>query len=197
MNDFEKVVLSKVISDEEVRKARPSVLPGEYPVDFTVRVKGVAKVGEDYDRPATTSVPWLEAAALWQEVGLAAFDDLISRFDRGEVTRDDLTAMKKTGFLATEVLVDCIRKALLAKSSAVGTVSSRVDEVAEGIERVKAELVAPLPRQHVPGRVKLEVLADVFVPAIVASASNAAEAVARTQASVEASQSELNYPKLV
>jgi hypothetical protein len=186
MNDFDKVVLSKVISDDDARRARPSVLPGEYPVDFTVRVHGVAKVGEDYDRPATTSVPWLEATAMWQEVGLAAFDDLIARFDRGEVTRDDLTAMKRTGFLATEVLVDCIRKALLAKSSAVGTVSARVEEVSEGIERVKSELVAPLPRQHVPGRVKLDVLVDDF---IVASAEKVAEAVARTQAGVEAEMS--------
>ena len=181
MNDFEKVVLSKVISDEEVRRARPSVLPGEYPVDFTVRVKGVAKVGEDYDRPATTSIPWLEAVALWQEVGLAAFDDLIGRFDNGQVTRDDLSAMRRTGFLATEVLVDCIRKALVAKQSAVGTVSSRVEEVAEGIERVKSELVAPLPRQNVPGRVKLEVVADVVTPDIVVSAKEVASAVSRTE----------------
>jgi hypothetical protein len=186
MNDFEKVVLSKVVSDDDARRARPSVLPGEYSVDFTVRVHGVAKVGEDYDRPATTSVPWLEATALWQEVGLAAFDDLIARFDRGEVTRDDLTAMKRTGFLATEVLVDCIRKALLAKSSAVGTVSARVEEVAEGIERVKADLVVPLPRQHVPGRVKLDVLVD---DVIVASAEKVAEAVARTPAGVDAEMS--------
>ena len=151
MNDIQMLALSKVKFD---RDAIPS---GDYSVDFTVRVKGTVKVGDDYERDATTSIPWLESVALWQETASAAFDSLIARMDRGEtITRKDLVAMRSTGPMATGVLVDCIRTALVAGESAVGSVADRVTEVKQGIDSVKRELVKQLPKQACKGASKVD-----------------------------------------
>jgi len=150
MNDIQMLALSKVKFDRDMIPA------GEHSVDFTVRVIGTVKVSEDYERDATTSIPWLESVALWQETATAAFDSLISRMDRGEtITRKDLVAMRSTGPLATSVLVDCIRTALVAGDSAVGSVTDRVTEVKLGIEGVKRELVKQLPKQQCKGASKV------------------------------------------
>jgi hypothetical protein len=150
MNDIQMLALSKVKFD------RDSIPSGDHAVDFTVRCVGTVKVGDDYERDATTSIPWLESVALWQETASAAFDSLIARMDRGEtITRADLVAMRSTGPLATGVLVDCIRTALVAGDSAVGSVADRVTEVKEGIENVNRELVKQLPKQSCKGASKV------------------------------------------
>ena len=164
MNDVQKIALSKVKFD------RDNVPSGEHCVDFTVRVRGTVKVGEDYEKSATTSVPWLESVALWQETLRGAFDSIISKMDSGELTREELVAMKNSGPVATAVLVDCIRQAMIAGTSAVGTISARVEEV-------KADLVAELPLQTAKGHVKVNVdleevgmttreVAEVFAPSV-------------------------------
>ena len=164
MNDVQKIALSKVKFD------RDNVPSGEHCVDFTVRVRGTVKVGEDYEKSATTSVPWLESVALWQETLRGAFDSIISKMDSGERTREELVAMKNSGPVATAVLVDCIRQAMIAGTSAVGTISARVEEV-------KADLVAELPLQTAKGHVKVNVdleevgmttreVAEVFAPSV-------------------------------
>jgi len=150
MNDIQMLALSKVKFDRDMIPA------GDHAVDFTVRVKGTVKVGDDYERDATTSIPWLESVALWQETASAAFDSLISRMDKGEtITKADLVAMRKTGPLATKVLVDCIRTALVAGESAVGSIADRVTEVKQGVENVKRELVKELPKQSCKGATKV------------------------------------------
>lgn len=152
MNDIQKIALSKVKFD------RDSVPSGEHRVDFTVRVRGTVKVGDDYEKSATTSVPWLESVALWQETLRAAFDSMIAQIDRGEaVTREELEAMKNTGPIATGILVDCIRKAMVSGESAVGTIKDRVEEVKAGIEKVKSDLVSELPLQTAKGHVRVDV----------------------------------------
>lgn len=154
MNDIQKIALSKVKFD------RDNVPSGEHRVDFTVRVRGTVKVGEDYEKSATTSVPWLESVALWQETVRGAFDSLISKMDSGELTREELVAMKNSGPVATAVLVDCIRQAMVAGESAVGKIEARVEEVKAGIERVKADLVSELPLQTAKGHVKVNVVLE-------------------------------------
>jgi hypothetical protein len=150
MNDIQMLALSKVKFD------RDNIPVGDHSVEFTVKVKGTVKVGNDYERDATTSIPWLESVALWQETASAAFDSLISRMDKGEtITRADLVAMRKTGPLATGVLVDCIRTALVTGDSAVGSILDRVTEVKEGVEKVKMELVKQLPKQSCKGATKV------------------------------------------
>ena len=162
MNDIQTTVLAKVVGDKEAKAARGGVLPGEYPVDFTVRVHGTVKVGEDYERPATTSIPWLEVTTLYREVFRRAIDELVAKIDGGSaVTRGDLTSMATAGVLTTDVLVDCIKTALDSGASAVGTIEDRVKEVEAGVEALKKDLVGRTPPQRVPGRVSLSVATDV------------------------------------
>jgi hypothetical protein len=162
MNSIETTVLSKLVGEKEAKAARSSIVPGQYPVDFTVRLHGTLKVGEDYERPATTSIPWLEVTTLYREVFRRAIDELVAKIDSGEgVSRSDLTSMASAGVLTTDVLVDCIRTALENGSSAVGTVEDRVKEVEAGVEALKKDLVSKTPPQKVPGRVSLSVETDV------------------------------------
>lgn len=161
MNDIQTTVISKIIGEKEGKAARAGVSPGNHAVDFTVRFHGVAKVGEDYERAPTTSIPWLEVTTLYREVFRGAIDDLISKIDGGQaVSRDDLTSMATAGVLTTDVLVDCVRTALQNGVSAVGTVRERVAEVEAGVEALKKDLVSKAPAQKVPGKVSLNVRAD-------------------------------------
>lgn len=161
MNDIQMTVLAKVVGEKEAKAARKGVAPGQHPVDFTVRVHGVMKVGEDYERAATTSIPWLEVTTLYREVFRGAIDELIAKIDNGAgVTRADLTGMATAGVLTTGVLVDCIRKALDEGSSAVGTIKDKVQEVEKGVEKLKKDIVAKTPPQQVPGKVSLDVEVD-------------------------------------
>lgn len=158
MNDVQTTVVSKMVGDKEAKAARASVLPGQYPVDFTVRVHGTMKVGEDYERAPTTSIPWLEVTTLYREVFRGAIDGLLAKIDRGEsVSREDLSSMGTAGVLTTDVLVDCIRTALQNGVSAVGTVQDRVKEVEAGVEALKKDIVGKNPPQKVPGKVTLNV----------------------------------------
>lgn len=151
LTEIQKIALAKTEFD------RAEIQTGQHEVDFTVRVKGTVKVGNDYDRPATTSVPWLEATTLYREAFKVTVEELIAKVERGEgVTREDLVAITEVGPLSSTVLVECFRKAMTMGESAVNTVSDKV-EIASAIERLKEEIVAPLPRQKVPGRVKVEV----------------------------------------
>lgn len=180
MNSIETTVLAKVVGEKEAKAARGQVLPGEYPVDFTVRIHGTAKVGEDYERPATTSIPWLEVTTLYREVFRRAIDDLVAKIDSGSaVTRGDLTSMATAGVLTTDVLVDCIKTALDAGDSAVGTIEDKVKEVEAGVERLKKDLVAKAPKQQVPGRVSLSVETETVGVPQGMNAAEVAEAVAR------------------
>lgn len=151
LTDIQKIALAKTKFD------RSSVPSGVHDVDFTVHVRGTVRVGEDYDRDPTTSVPFLEATTLYREAFRVTIDELIAKLDRGEsVTRDDLVSISDVGPLSSEILVDCFRTAMLKGESAVQTVSDKV-ELAEAIERLKKEVVAHLPRQNVPGSVKVSV----------------------------------------
>jgi hypothetical protein len=180
MNSIETTVLAKVVGEKEAKAARGQVLPGEYGVDFTVRIHGTAKVGEDYERPATTSIPWLEVTTLYREVFRRAIDELVAKIDAGSaVTRGDLTSMATAGVLTTDVLVDCIKTALDNGDSAVGTIEDKVKEVEAGVERLKKDLVAKAPKQQVPGRVSLSVETETVGVPQGMNAAEVAEAVAR------------------
>lgn len=161
MNDIQTTVLAKVVGEKEAKAARKGVAPGQHPVDFTVRVHGSMKVGEDYERAATTSIPWLEVTTLYREVFRGAIDELVAKIDSGvPVARADLTGMATAGVLTTDVLVDCIRNAIQNGSSAVGTIQDKVQEVEKGVEKLKKDIVAKTPAQKVPGKVSLDVEVD-------------------------------------
>lgn len=151
LTEIQKIALAKTEFD------RCEIPSGTHEVDFTVRVRGTVRVGNDYDRPATTSVPWLEATTLYREAFRVTVNELVEKVRRGEgVTLEDLTRITEVGPLSSEVLVDCFRKAMLMGDSAVSTVKDKV-EITAAIDRLKEEIVAPLPRQKVPGRVKVDV----------------------------------------
>lgn len=180
MNSIETTVLAKVVKDKEAKEARSQVQPGSYPVDFTVRIHGTANVGEDYERPATTSIPWLEVTTLYREVFRHAIEDLVAKIDGGSaVTRHDLTSMATAGVLTTDVLVGCVKNALYNGDSAVGTIKARVDEVKAGIESLKKDLVDKAPKQQVPGRVSLSVETETVGVPQGMTAQEVADAIAR------------------
>lgn len=156
MNDIQKLALSKVKFD------RDSVSPGTHSVDFTVRVNGTVTVGEDYERAATGNIPWLEASALWAEVSREAFNNLIGKVKAGQqVTVEDLEAMRDSRVLATDILTDCIRKAMLDGESAVGKIVERVEGMEEAVANIKRQVVALLPMQEAKGIVKSNVVMEV------------------------------------
>jgi hypothetical protein len=156
LTEIQKLVLSKVKAD------RDAVASGTHPVDFTVRFHGTMTVGEDYERAATGNIPWLEATALWAEVSREAFDSLIEHAKGGQpVTVADLEAMRDSRVLATEILTDCIRTAMLDGESAVGKIAARVEGMEEAIGDIKRKVVASLPPQTAKGVVKSAVAVEV------------------------------------
>jgi hypothetical protein len=180
MNSIETTVLAKVVKEKEAKDARSQVLPGSYPVDFTVRIHGNMKVAEEKQRPATTSVPWLEVTTLYREVFRRAIDDLVAKIDAGSaVTRGDLTSMATAGVLTTDVLVECIKKALENKESAVGTIKDKVEEVDAGVKRLQEDIIAKTPKQRVSGNVSLSVEVETVGVPQGMTAAEVAEAIAR------------------
>lgn len=156
MNDLQKLALSKVKFNRDL------VLPGTHSVDFTVHVKGAVTVGEDYERAATGSIPWLEASALWAEVSREAFNSLIGKVKAGEqVTVKDLETMRDSRVLATSILTECIRKAMLDGESAVGKIAEQVEGMEEAVAEIKRQVVALLPMQEAKGIVKSNVVLEV------------------------------------
>lgn len=66
LNSTELAALSKVVSEARAKKAKGEMEPGEYDVDFFVRVVGSLKRGDDYkQRIVAKAEPWtLLAVAL-------------------------------------------------------------------------------------------------------------------------------------
>lgn len=164
LSEIQKLALSKIKVDRDV------IRPGTHPVNFTVHINGTVTVGEDYERAATTNIPWLEASALWAEVSREAFNSLIGKVQSGvQVTVSDLEAMRDSRVLATDVLTDCIRKAMLQGESAVGTIASKVQGMNEAVAEIKRQVVLQLPQQEAKGVVKTSVKVEVVgTPAQVA-----------------------------
>ena len=81
MSDMDKiqvVALAKAIKDAVAKEASSGVVAGEYPVDFTVRVKGSIKKGEDYDQPIVAKCdPWFLLAAALSKLNGVTVDALV------------------------------------------------------------------------------------------------------------------------
>ena len=59
-NPFEVLAIAKVIKETAEKAARKETNPGEYSVDFAVRIAGTIKVGETYEqRIVAKADPWL------------------------------------------------------------------------------------------------------------------------------------------
>jgi len=54
-----EIIALKNAVNGDYKAARAKVKPGQYPVEFTVTVKGTLKVGEDHLRADSLADPWL------------------------------------------------------------------------------------------------------------------------------------------
>lgn len=161
MSDIQTVVLAKIVSDKDSKAARAGVSHGVHPVDFTVRFHGSMKVGEDYDRPATTSIPWVEVTSLIREAYKVSLESILAKVDRGEkVAREDIVDIMESGPAAGDFAVKVMREALENKVKATGKVKDAV-ELKRAVDDLLDDFSAKIPRQIVPGPVKLSVEAEV------------------------------------
>jgi len=56
---IQEIALSKASPSKD---ARSELKPGSYAFDFTVRIQGSLKVGEDYGSKSSQSIPWKQLA---------------------------------------------------------------------------------------------------------------------------------------
>ncbi len=81
MNKIENVdvvALAKVIKDAAAKEAGAAMTAGEYTVDFTVRVKGSLKKGEDYDSEIVAKAePWLLLAVALSKLNGVTVDSIV------------------------------------------------------------------------------------------------------------------------
>jgi hypothetical protein len=87
--------------------------------------------------------------------------------------------MATAGVLTTDVLVDCIKTALDAGDSAVGTIKDKVEEVDAGVKRLQEDIIAKTPKQRVSGNVSLSVEVETVGVPQGMTAAEVAEAIAR------------------
>ena len=131
LNPVELLALSRIKASE----ARDQVSPGTHPVDFTVRVQGSVKVGEDTEKAPTVRLPHLAVMALFiQRMG----------FQRDH---------------ATAVLMNCMREALEMDTSARDTLLANFPEIAtceEGLRTMMAALPPIKERGHVTVKLAIQ-----------------------------------------
>lgn len=78
MSKIETVAVAKAIKKAAVESASSTLVAGEYPVDFTVRIKGSLKKGEDYDQDIVAKAdPWLLLAAALSKLNGVTVDSLV------------------------------------------------------------------------------------------------------------------------
>lgn len=124
LSPIELIALSRLKADD----AREHVSPGSHAVDFTVRVQGTVKIGEDTEKAPTARLPHLAVMALFiQRMG----------FQRDQ---------------ATAVLMSCMHDALVMDKSARETLLANFPEIAtceEGLRTMMASLPPIKERGHV------------------------------------------------
>jgi hypothetical protein len=129
-SDLSLTVLSKVIPARVASEHRDGVSAGEYPVDFTVTVKGTVKVEEDGDKTSTCSIPVKEVLALF-------------------IARSG--ALKNSNI---EILKTCITDALNAKGGRAQGALKKEFDAAFG--EVVEDFLSTLPRTKVRGDVVMD-----------------------------------------
>ena len=78
LGNVETVALAKAVKAAAAKAAGEGVSAGEYPVDFTVRVSGSIKKGEDYDQEIVAKAdPWLLLAAALSHLNGVTVDSIV------------------------------------------------------------------------------------------------------------------------
>lgn len=120
--------LDTALKADAVKTAKGALTPGQHAVDFTVRIQGVLKKGEDSMTDATTSIPWLTVLALFVQ--------------RSGFQRDAAMNLVKEAMIES-LLLDTDAAKLLASVSGVAEAKSLFD----------AEVVAQMPKRPKQGTV--------------------------------------------
>lgn len=126
MNDVLSVAMGKIAAPS---KARSNLLPGTYNVDSIVRVSGTLRVGENYERAPTVSVPLKETLALF-------------------IAYSGITATH-----ATTALTRALGEAIAKTGTGQGSLAETMPIVEQTMNRVQSEVIDNLPRVNVSGRV--------------------------------------------
>ena len=131
-NDLTMTVLSKLVNARAATEARDGVTAGEFPVDFTVTVKGIVAVKEDTVKVPTVSIPIKETIGLF-------------------IARSG--AMREANI---RLLAECIGDALAAKGGKGGATGSLAGEFDAAFGDVVASFLAGLPKTRVKGIVDVK-----------------------------------------
>lgn len=131
-NDLTMTVLSKVVPARKASEHRDGVTTGEYPVDFTVSVKGIVNVKEDTEKVPTVSIPIKETIALF--------------LARSGALRESNIAL----------LRECITDALAAKGGKGGAKGALTAEFDAAFGEVVTAFLSTLPKTKVRGEVEMD-----------------------------------------
>jgi hypothetical protein len=79
LSNTQILALSKLITAKEAKKASGDLTPGDHPVDFTVRVSGSLKRGEDYEQKIVAKAdPWTILAAALSHLNGVTVQSLVT-----------------------------------------------------------------------------------------------------------------------
>lgn len=85
MENLEKVAIAKVVKARDASKASSEVDAGRYEVDFLVRVHGVVKKGEPYQKTQPNKIKWtLLMAILASKVNKETLQSVIREYTKAE-----------------------------------------------------------------------------------------------------------------
>ena len=136
LSPIELVALSRLKADD----ARDAVSPGNHVVDFTVRVQGAVKIGEDTEKAPTARLPHLAVMALF---------------------------IQRMGFqreAATSVLLSCMHDAIAMDKNARDTLLESFPEIATCEESLRT-MMASLPPIRERGHVTVKLAVQQVDPA--------------------------------
>lgn len=72
------VAVAKLVSAKEMAEANKELVAGEYDVDFTLRVKGTIKRGENYTQQVSAKAdPWLLLGAALSHLNSVTIDSIV------------------------------------------------------------------------------------------------------------------------
>jgi hypothetical protein len=134
MDDVTKFALAKLVKEEDEKTLRAKVGPGVYKVDVTLHISGTLKVGKDYPKTPTVSIPVKEVMAL-----------LIHRMG---VTREK----------AKEILIDVLKTAIAESGKGEGSIAHEYKEEIEAAEAHVKEVISALPKTISKGQVRPDLL---------------------------------------
>jgi hypothetical protein len=143
----ENVALAKLLKKAAVDASRDQLPPGQYPVDFAVRVNGTITVGEDYPKAATASLSVKEVIALFiVHAGIVVSDATMA------------------------ALVAAVKDSIEDTGKSAGVMSAAMPMVEAALARVQTEVIDKLPKVTATGPVTTKLVLTQLQPEAAAAA---------------------------